>query len=217
MVSNSTGGNPGGCFTKNRKTSFSSDYFSYLGGNIYKVNNTETERINKIKNGDIKEFEFFFRELYEPLLQYANSITNNENDSEEIVQEIFLNIWKNRKNIEITSSLSAYLYRSVYNNCLQQIKRNKLNIKYQQYATSQINRPIEPLEELKYNELNKKVFEVLNELPNNCQTIFKLSRFHGLKYREIALKLSISIKTVEANMNKALKYFRENMKDYMIN
>jgi|AntAceMinimDraft_16_1070373.scaffolds.fasta_scaffold12988_2 RNA polymerase sigma-70 factor (ECF subfamily) len=204
-------------FYKKSKTSFPSDYFSYLGKNVDKVNNKEAERINKIKNGNIKEFEFFFRELYEPLLRYANSITNNENDSEEIVQEIFLNLWKNRKSIKITSSLSAYLYRSVYNNCLQQIKRNKLNTKYQQYAMSQINQPIEPIEELRYNELNKKVFEVLNELPENCQTIFKLSRFHGLKYREIAKKLSISIKTVEANMNKALKHFRENMRDYVVN
>ena len=204
-------------FYKKSKTSFPSDYFSYLGKNVNKVNNKEAERINRIKNGNIKEFEFFFRELYEPLLRYANSITNNENDSEEIVQEIFLNLWKNRKSIKITSSLSAYLYRSVYNNCLQQIKRNKLNTKYQQYAMSQINQPIEPIEELKYNELNKKVFEVLNELPENCQTIFKLSRFHGLKYREIAKKLSISIKTVEANMNKALKHFRENMRDYVVN
>ena len=204
-------------FYKKSKTSFPSDYFSYLGKNVDKVNNKEAERINKIKNGNIKEFEFFFRELYEPLLRYANSITNNENDSEEIVQEIFLNLWKNRKSIKITSSLSAYLYCSVYNNCLQQIKRNKLNTKYQQYAMSQINQPIEPIEELRYNELNKKVFEVLNELPENCQTIFKLSRFHGLKYREIAKKLSISIKTVEANMNKALKHFRENMRDYVVN
>ncbi|MCD4772139.1 MAG: RNA polymerase sigma-70 factor, partial [Bacteroidales bacterium] len=175
------------------------------------MNIKKPERIIKIQKGDIKEFEFFFRELYEPLLRYANSIINNENDSEEIVQDIFLNLWKNRKNIKITTSLSAYVYRSVYNNCLQLIKRQKLNIKYKQYAMSQINQPLEPIEELKYNELNKKVFEVLNKLPDNCQTIFKLSRFQGLKYREIAKKLSISIKTVEANMNKALKHFRENM------
>ena len=181
------------------------------------MNYREAEKINKIKNGDIKEFEFVFRELYEPLLRHANLITKNENDSEEIVQEIFLILWKNRKNIEITSSLSAYLYRSVYNNCLQQIKRKKLNTKYQQYAMLQTNKPIEPIEELKYNELNKKVFEVLKELPENCQTIFKLSRFQGLKYREIAEKLSISIKTVEANINKALKHFRKNMKDFVVN
>lgn len=106
------------------------------------MNSKESEKIFRIQNGDIKEFEFFFRELYEPLLKYANTITNNKNDSEEIVQEIFLNFWKNKKNIKIKTSLSAYMYRSVYNNSLQLLKRQKLSSKYYNYAKHQINSPV---------------------------------------------------------------------------
>ena len=75
---------------------------------------------------------------------------------------------------------------------------------------------IEPIEYLEYNELHNKLNQVMNDLPERCQEIFKLNRFQGLKYQEIADQLKISIKTVEANMSKALKHFRKNLNEFMV-
>ena len=181
------------------------------------MNKEDLNRIKAIKNGNVKEFEMFFRELYLPLKAYARKILEDEMEAEEVVQNLFYNYWKNRQRIEINSSLSSYMFRAVHNNCLQVIRQGKLKYKYEKYIKSQSIESIEPLEELKYQELNGKINRLLGELPERCQEIFKLSRFQGLKYQEIADKLSISIKTVEANMTKALKHFRKNLEEYMIN
>jgi len=167
-----------------------------------------------LKKGDMKQFEFMFRFYYEPLVGYALGIVKVEAEAEEIVQELFLKIWRDRKKLKIRHSLAAYLYKSVYNQCMSRLKKEKLSREYQKYALNRTVAEINTDEILKYEELNRKFFELMDALPERRQLIFKLNRFQGLKYREIAERLSISIKTVEANMSKALQYFRENLQDY---
>lgn len=182
------------------------------------MNLADKVRIKAIKNGDIKEFEQFFREFYKPLLSYAYRFFEDQQDAEEIIQDLFFKLWDKRAKLEITSSLTSYLFRAVRNNCLQAIKYQKNKTKYQAYLKNQTKdyQESEPLESLEYSELNEKVNQILNELPERCQEIFRLNRFHGLKYKEIAIKLSISIKTVEANMSKALKLFRTSLVEYSV-
>ena len=169
-----------------------------------------------LKKGDMKSFEFMFRFYYEPLLGYAQSIIKIEAEAEEIVQELFLKIWRDRKKLKIKHSLAAYLYKSVYNLCINRLQKEKRSQEYQKYALNHKVEDVGPDEILKYEELNRKFFELMNALPEQRRLIFKLNRFQGLKYREIAARLSISIKTVEANISKALQYFRENLKDYRL-
>lgn len=176
----------------------------------------ELKRIEEISKGNIKEFEVLFREFYRPLLLYANKILRKEAEAEEIVQDLFFNIWRNREKLNINVSVSSYLYSAIRNNCLQHIKRQKIKTRYQDYLRSQPVNIIQPIESLEYQELHQKINTVMDELPNRCQEIFKLSRFQGLKYQEIADQLSISIKTVEANVTKALKHFRKNLKEYTL-
>ncbi len=159
-----------------------------------------------------------FREFYQPLLSYAASVIKSEPDAEEIVQDIFFFLWENKKSLDIHTSFSAYLYRAVHNNCLQLLKREKRKINYQQDQSNwNYHESMSPGEVLQYNELYDKINRVVEELPENCKTIFKLNRFQGLKYSEIAEKLAISIKTVEANMTKALKYLRQHLDEYAAN
>lgn len=176
----------------------------------------EKNLLQALKKGDMKPFEFMFRFYYEPLLGYALSIVKVEAEAEEIVQELFLKIWRDRKKLKIKHSLAAYLYKSVYNQCMSRLKKEKLSREYHKYALNQTVAEINTDEILKYKELNRKFFELMDALPERRQLIFKLNRFQGLKYREIAERLSISIKTVEANMSKALQYFRENLQDYKL-
>lgn len=177
----------------------------------------EKRLLKSIRQGDIKSFEFLFRLHYEPLLSYSITITKSEADSEEVIQDLFYKIWKDRKKLNIKHSISAYLYQSVFHNSLQIVKRGKLNEKYVRYTLNQPRQDIDPEEILKYEELNRAFFELMEELPERRRQIFKMNRIQGLKYKEIAEELSISVKTVEKNMTKALQFFRENLGDYNFN
>lgn len=176
----------------------------------------DLDRIAAIKKGDIKEFEKLFREFYKPLLIHANRFVQDGAEAEEIVQNLFFNFWKNRQDLNIKISLTSYLYSAVRNNSLQFLKRRKIKSKYEQYLMSNPAESTEPIEYIKYKELHTKLFQVMTDLPERCQEIFKLNRFQGLKYQEIADQLEISIKTVEANMSKALKHLRKNLSEFTV-
>jgi len=167
----------------------------------------------KIKSGNIKAFEKLFKELYAPLCRSAQKYINDTNKVEEIVQDIFYNLWKNRENLDIKISLKSYLYKSVQNSCLLLIQHEKVVEKYRThiiYATkSDVQKT--PDKVLEAKELNESIKASMEQLPERCREIFYLNRFEGLKYREIAERLSISQKTVEANISKALKLLRKNL------
>ena len=179
------------------------------------MNLSEKKILNRIKQGDIKQFEILFKEYYEMLCHFAVKYVKNLEQSEEVVQDTFYNIWKNKENLNIITSLKSYLYTAVRNNCLQVLRTRSLDVKYENYYKSHyVNESISPSDELNAKELSNVINKALNSLPERCREIFKMSRYEGLKYHEIAEKLSISIKTVEANMGKALKHFRSYLKDY---
>lgn len=176
----------------------------------------DTQNITKqIREGNLKEFERIFKEFYPQLCLYALRFVKTKDLSEEIVQNLFCQIWENRKELNIHTSIKAYLYRSTYHNALQVLRKIGSHNKYKEYVKHHFTEDDSSTNKLEEKEINKIVQQTLSSLPQRCGTIFKMSRFEGLKYQEIAQKLSISIKTVEANMGKALKAFRHNLKDYM--
>jgi RNA polymerase sigma-70 factor (ECF subfamily) len=172
--------------------------------------------LKRIQKGDLKEFERLFKELYSPLCLYANKYLQDKDKAEEIVQDIFYGIWKNREKLDIKVSFKSYLYRAVQNNCLQLIQHYAVEDKYKQYVKNEVSHfQLDPVKEMELQEMNKVVEQTLESLPERCKEIFSMSRFEGLKYREIAEKLQISPKTVEANMGKALQAFRKSLKQYV--
>jgi len=176
----------------------------------------DTQNITKqIREGNLKEFERIFKEFYPQLCLYALRFVKTKDLSEEIVQNLFCHIWENRKELNIHTSIKAYLYRSTYHNALQVLRKIGSHNKYKEYVKHHFSENDSSTNKLEEKEINRIVQQTLSSLPQRCGTIFKMSRFEGLKYQEIAQKLSISIKTVEANMGKALKAFRHNLKDYM--
>lgn len=165
--------------------------------------------LKNIRKGDINAFETLFHQFYPGMCLYAKSIVKKDNISEEIVQDVFYNIWKNRNNFTLTSGWHNYLYRAVYNNSLKYIRRSKREIRIEDpQMFDSNNKVLDPSEELNYSELTESINEVLDRLPERTRQIFRMNRFDGFTYKEIAEKLSISVKTVEANMGKALKIFR---------
>lgn len=171
---------------------------------------------SRIKQGDQKAFEKVFKSSYAGMCGYANKYLTDLEQAEEIVQEVFFNYWNKRKTLEIQGPLEAYLYRAVRNSCLNHIKHLQVRT---QYVLAQVqplkeeeNRQHDKMVEL---ELQQKIDECINLLPHERQKIFKLSRHEGLKYQEIATELKLSVKTVEAQMGKALKFLRENLAEYL--
>lgn len=172
----------------------------------------DTEILGRIRKGDVKEFESLFRSSYVSLVRYARTLVKDHDTAEEIVQDLFFRIWQDREKLNIESSLNGYLFRSVHNRCLHFIEHTKVVERHaEQMSYIEAESPESPSDILNYKELQEKVARILERLPERCGKIFAMSRFEGLKYNEIAEKLSVSVKTVEANMGRALKEFRKEL------
>lgn len=158
-------------------------------------------------------FERAFRDYFKALHAYAFTIIRDEENAEEIVQNVFFKLWEKKENIDEITSLKAYLYRATYNDSLNFLKHTKVKAAYETYAKSTGSDKSDAVDTLSTKELQAKIDKALNELPEQCRTIFQMSRFEELKYREIAEQLNLSVKTVENQMGKALKVLREKLAD----
>src|SRR5690606_20756211 len=128
-------------------------------------------------------------------------------------------LWEKRENLKISTSLKAYLYKAVYHGSINHLKHEKVRMKHseQQLYINQQEAADESLafREESGEELSERFKRALNLLPEKCRMVFYLSRFEELKYQEIAQRLDISVKTVEAHMGKALKTLRTQLAEYM--
>ncbi len=171
---------------------------------------SDSEIIGRIRQGDKQEFEKLFRSSYVSLVRYAKTLIRDHDASEEIVQDLFFRLWQDRQNLRIESSLNGYLFRSVHNRALHYIEHQKVISRHAGEMIAGAELTSEPVTEaIYYHELQVRVARVLERLPERCRMIFRMNRFEGLKYNEIADKLAVSLKTVEADMGKALKEFRK--------
>jgi RNA polymerase sigma-70 factor (ECF subfamily) len=173
---------------------------------------SDNEIIGRIRQGDVKQFESLFRSSYVSLVRYARTLIKDNDTAEEIVQDLFFRLWNDRKKIKIESSLNGYLFRSVHNRCLHYIEHNKVVARYaEEMLYRKTDTQEDPSDILHHKELQSRIAGILERLPERCGKIFYMSRFEGLKYSEIAEKLSVSVKTVESNMGRALKEFRKEL------
>lgn len=163
-----------------------------------------------------KAFEQVLKAHFKNLHAYAVTILKDDAAAEEMVQNIFFKLWERPENLSITGSVAAYLYRAVYNESLNHLKHIKVRQKHQSYVLYQMKNETESAaKKISLKELESRLHKALQELPEQCRTIFQLSRFEELKYREIADRLNISSKTVENQMGKALKILRMKLIDFL--
>ncbi len=182
---------------------------------IDSVNSNSATLLNKRNDA---AFDQVFKTYFKCLHSYAYTILKNDAEAEDIVQKLFVKLWERDEDLySIPGSLSAYLYRAVHNESLNYLKHQKVKASYQLHvAYSMKNETEQPAKKIFASELEQKIQEALNQLPEQCRTIFQMSRFDELKYREIADKLGISIKTVENHMGKALKLLRIKLAEFLI-
>lgn len=175
----------------------------------------DSEIIRRIRNGDAGQFESLFRSSYVPLVRYAKTLIKDQDSAEEIVQDLFYRLWATREKLVIEKTLNGYLYRAVHNLCLHTMNHRKVVENHAREMASRIHEtPENPVDIINYRELQAKIAMTLERLPEKCGKIFCMSRFEGLKYTEIAERLSLSVKTVEANMGKALREFRKTLEEH---
>lgn len=157
-----------------------------------------------------------FREHYAALCRYAFSLLTDKDEAEEVVQESLFKVWENRDRIVISISWRAYLYRAVRNQSLNHIRRRKLHHDYVAMEQSQVEESqSDASQSVTVAELQKKIREAVANLPPERQRIFIMSRYEGLKYREIADELGISQKTVENQLGRALQALRTELADFI--
>jgi RNA polymerase sigma-70 factor (ECF subfamily) len=164
---------------------------------------------------DEATFEQVFKTHYKNLYAYAFTILKDEDEAEEMVQQVFFKLWERSAHLSFSGPIAAYLYRAVHNESLNFLKHQKVKAGHQLHVAYSMKKTEQAQPRMVRKELENKFREALNELPEQCRTVFQLSRFEDMKYKEIAEKLDISIKTVENHMGKALKLLRAKLVDFL--
>ncbi len=163
---------------------------------------------------DAKAFEMLFKRHYKPLCRRVNSMLNNEEATEDVVQQLFIKIWESRETLQTPDSVAAYLFTAARNRALNYIKsqlRKSSNETPLTHLHDEADNRTE--EQMDAKELQKALYAAIDALPEKRREVFVLSRFEGKSYKEIAEIMQISVKTVEAQMGKALSTLREFIKN----
>jgi RNA polymerase sigma-70 factor (ECF subfamily) len=172
--------------------------------------------MNEDQDINIKSIEFLYKSNHKALCNTVNKIINDQEASEDIVQEVFIKIWHKRHDLKIDSSLKGYIFKSVANAALNYLESHKV-ARFQKEITLDISESLmeEAPQKLDYKELGLKIREAIDRLPPRCKTIFILSKYEEMKYKDIANQLNLSLKTVENQMGIALEKLRNDLKPYL--
>ncbi len=182
---------------------------------LQKMTNMENVFIMRIRQNDSSALDELFDSYYEKLCNYAYSIIRDYTDAEDIVQDLFVAIWLRRHSLVINSSVKAYLFRCVYNACLDYRKHEKVKLKFELQGKATIE-SCEFQQSIDDYDLSEKIEQAIEKLPEKMREIFCLSRFEQLTYAEIAMKLDISVNTVDTQIRRALKNLKKQLNEYII-
>ena len=171
-----------------------------------------TEFIERLKNGEETAF-IQLVELYDRrLFGYALTLTNDNALAQDIVQNVFLRTWEKRKKLRIpTSSLQNILFRSVYNEFINQYKKNRSTMVLEHKYFEVLNKVVRSHNETSWEKVMARITKEIESLPPKCKEVFLLSRKEGLTNAEISEYLKVSIKTVEAHLTKAFGVLRKKL------
>lgn len=164
-----------------------------------------------------------FRQCYPKLLFYAVRLVGDE-EAEDIVQDVFVELWRRKESVVIGEQILAFLYRSVYTKAINLLKHQAIENNYSAAMMEIYERKLqyyqpdhaEVIRKIEDQELRQEIYGAINELPDKCREVFKLSYLHEMKNKDIAETLGISLRTVEAHMYKALKFLRERLRHLLL-
>ncbi|HEY4133090.1 MAG TPA: RNA polymerase sigma-70 factor [Gemmatimonadaceae bacterium] len=185
------------------------------------VSYTDSEWIARIREGDHVAFEALVRRYSDRLCAFIYEITRDVEVTKELVQEVFLWVWRHRREWDLQVGLTSYLYRSARNRAVSFLRHDGLERRWREEivraGADALNRvePIRSDDRAHAVELSAAITRAIASLPPRCREVFTLNREHGLSYREVAETLDISVKTVEVHMGRALGTLRRHLADWV--
>ncbi len=172
--------------------------------------------VDALLRGEERAFAYLFETYYEGLFSYAARLLQHTESAHDIVSDIFVKLFENHKKLKIHTSLKPYLYKAAYNSCINEIKHRKTVDKYanthlSDFYFNEILQTPEAELALWKEDMNTAIQSVIDKLPERCREIFLLSKQDQLSNKEIALKLNISVKTVEGQITKSLSRLKKEL------
>ena len=180
---------------------------------VVKDTKSNTELVRLLKRGDMKAFDIIYEKYSRRLYGFVFRYVKQDADTEEIVQDVFIKIWKSRTKIDVYSSFESFLFTIAHNAMVNLLKKRVTEQKYVKHVKSLqiVNESYELTDEIHYKELEQKFLGLLDELSPRQKEIFQLSREEGLSNKEIADKLGISIQTVKNHLVTTLSFLRNKL------
>jgi RNA polymerase sigma-70 factor (ECF subfamily) len=181
------------------------------------VSYCDEELMQEIKADNMFAFDVLYKKYCKRVYKFGYSILKSPEDSENLMQDVFLNLWENRHKVEKDSSIKSYVFTITYNSAISIIRKKARQSEFVEYLKTLQEINEEPVNtELEYNDLVNKLDEIIKGLPPRQREVYMLHKVEGLKYREIAERLIISVNTIENHMSRALKTIREKLGNYSL-
>jgi len=178
---------------------------------------TNEDLMQEIKADNMFAFDALYGKYSRKLYKFGYSILKSKEDSENLIQDVFLNLWENRHKVEKNESIQSYVFTIAYNSAISILRKKTKDFQFVEYLKSLQEITEEPVNvEVEYNELTAKLDKIINELPQRQKEVYLLHKVEGLKYNVIAEQLHISVNTIENHMSRALKTIREKLGDYSL-
>lgn len=186
------------------------------------LSDTDSYLVNAIQRGEYQAFELLFNGYYAGLCKYAGTFLHSKEAAEDLVSDLFVKIWEQPQVLSVNVSLKGYLYRSVYNACMNLLTRRR--IKFSNLDAETVNKLYAlmpqtidetPATKLFLEEMDNAIENAIGKLPVECGKIFVMSRKGELSHREIATQLHISENTVKVQIYRALSKLRQALKEYL--
>lgn len=163
---------------------------------------------NEIRKDDEKAFEYIYQTLYPRLCAFANQYVNDNDAAEDVVSDVMYELWRKKRTFESFESIKAFLYVSVRNKSLSYLRKQNISLKHSEEIKKTSTESFFK-EHLIEEELTGILRQALDQLPEKARKVFELSCIEGLKYKEVAEDLNVSINTVKSQRARAIKLLKE--------
>ena len=170
--------------------------------------------LDELQKGNERAFNSIFKQYYKPLCQFSYSFIKDQDTAENLIQDVFTKLWEKRENITNIDNLLSYMMGMVRNQSIDFLRREKTNSKiYNKLQSKKSENTTE--DQISKNEFEEKLLKSIINLPDRCRTAIEMSRFDGFSNKEIAQKMEISVKGVEALIGRSLKLLRSELQEFL--
>lgn len=174
----------------------------------------ETEILHKIANGDASQFKYLYKTYYKSLCSYVYNHFNDVAEAENVVQEVFTQLWEQRARLKKVKNLKSYLFQATHFKCLDLLRSKKVQQKFEDEVSYKL-KEIEFEDELVSEENLSQIENAINDLPEQRKKVVVMKRLQGLSYKHISEKLGISERTAETHMSLAMKSLRAKLSHFL--